>query len=603
MYWRKKVQRMFSRKNVKRMFCRMKVQRTIRRTACLLTMTAASVAAIGQTTVDATKPEAVSAPLPSAQQPPLTLAQQIAALVADPAVARAHWGVIVTTLDGRPIYELNEAQLFQPASNAKLFTTAAAMALLPPTHVFTTTVTGNGLFMEDGTLHGSLELNGVGDANLSGRDLPYIPPALRPNPAPPANDPLRYLEEMADQVKAAGVKRVEGDIWGADFHFERERYPSGWSMDDAVWGYAAPVSGLSVADNEMKVTIYPSPAKGYEAFFTRLGEEFPALIQVDQVVPYYTVVNHVECWPEKKPTHIQIERTPGSHELLVYGYISRGAQPVVEEIAIDDPAAFAALTFKQMLVDRGIPVTGTAEASHALVYSPRVPTVDFATEANEPIANLAPLPESHEFPDVGSIGCPNCDKLWAYKVLAKHVSAPLREDIVVTNKESLNLHAELLLLQLGLAVTGKGERAQGVRIVRQFLINAGIDKDDFVFYDGSGLSGYDLVTPRAVAKLLSFAAHDPKTGAPQPWFADWKASLPVGGVDGTLADRFTAPPLKGHVFAKTGTHSEGRALSGYLECASGQTVIFSILVDHQLPGDSADRDAMDKIVAAIAAAE
>jgi D-alanyl-D-alanine carboxypeptidase/D-alanyl-D-alanine-endopeptidase (penicillin-binding protein 4) len=374
-------------------------------------------------------------------------------------------------------------------------------------------------------------------------------------------------------------------------------------MDDAVWGYAAPVSGLSVADNEMKVTIYPSPAKGYEAFFTRLGEEFPALIQVDQVVPYYTVVNHVECWPEKKPTHIQIERTPGSHELLVYGYISRGAQPVVEEIAIDDPAAFAALTFKQMLVDRGIPVTGTAEASHALVYSPRVPTVDFATEANEPIANLAPLPESHEFPDVGSIGCPNCDKLWAYKVLAKHVSAPLREDIVVTNKESLNLHAELLLLQLGLAVTGKGERAQGVRIVRQFLINAGIDKDDFVFYDGSGLSGYDLVTPRAVAKLLSFAAHDPKTGAPQPWFADWKASLPVGGVDGTLADRFTAPPLKGHVFAKTGTHSEGRALSGYLECASGQTVIFSILVDHQLPGDSADRDAMDKIVAAIAAAE
>ena len=597
------MQRMFSRKNVKRMFCRMKVQRTIRRTACLLTMTAASVAAIGQTTVDATKPEAVSAPLPSAQQPPLTLAQQIAALVADPAVARAHWGVIVTTLDGRPIYELNEAQLFQPASNAKLFTTAAAMALLPPTHVFTTTVTGNGLFMEDGTLHGSLELNGVGDANLSGRDLPYIPPALRPNPAPPANDPLRYLEEMADQVKAAGVKRVEGDIWGADFHFERERYPSGWSMDDAVWGYAAPVSGLSVADNEMKVTIYPSPAKGYEAFFTRLGEEFPALIQVDQVVPYYTVVNHVECWPEKKPTHIQIERTPGSHELLVYGYISRGAQPVVEEIAIDDPAAFAALTFKQMLVDRGIPVTGTAEASHALVYSPRVPTVDFATEANEPIANLAPLPESHEFPDVGSIGCPNCDKLWAYKVLAKHVSAPLREDIVVTNKESLNLHAELLLLQLGLAVTGKGERAQGVRIVRQFLINAGIDKDDFVFYDGSGLSGYDLVTPRAVAKLLSFAAHDPKTGAPQPWFADWKASLPVGGVDGTLADRFTAPPLKGHVFAKTGTHSEGRALSGYLECASGQTVIFSILVGNHLPGDSEDRDAMDKIVAAIAAAE
>jgi D-alanyl-D-alanine carboxypeptidase/D-alanyl-D-alanine-endopeptidase (penicillin-binding protein 4) len=576
-----------------------RINGTIRAAVCTAVLAAACGLALGQTAVDAAKP------LPLDQKP-LALDQQIAALVAQPAVARAHWGVMVTTLDGKPIYALNEGQLFQPASNAKLFTTAAAMALLPPSHVFTTTVTGNGLFLEDGTLRGNLSLNGVGDANLSGRDLPYVPPALRPNPAPPANDPLRYLAQMADQVKASGVKRVEGDIWGADFQFDRVLVPSGWSMDDAVWGYAAPVSGLSVADNELKLTIYPSPAKGYEAFATRAGNSFPALIGLNQPVPYYTVENFVGCSAEKKPTHIQIERSPGSHVVLVYGYIAEGAKPDVEEIAIDDPATFAALTFKQMLVDRGIPVTGTAEASHALVYSPRVPTVDFATEANEPIADLAPVPESRVFPPLYGTTCGGgqpCDKHYVNRAFAQHVSSPLRQDIVVTNKESLNLHAELLLLQLGLAVTGKGERAQGIRVERQFLINAGIDKDDFVFYDGSGLSGYDLVTPRATAKLLSFAAHDPKTGAPQPWFADWKASLPVGGVDGTLADRFTTAPLKGHVFAKTGTIGEANALSGYLECASGQTVIFSILVDHHLPGDNADRDVMDKIVAAIAAAE
>jgi D-alanyl-D-alanine carboxypeptidase/D-alanyl-D-alanine-endopeptidase (penicillin-binding protein 4) len=147
------------------------------------------------------------------------------------------------------------------------------------------------------------------------------------------------------------------------------------------------------------------------------------------------------------------------------------------------------------------------------------------------------------------------------------------------------------------------EARNGVQWVRHFLYYAGIDKDDFVFYDGSGLSAYDLVTPRATAKLLSFAAHDPKTGAPQPWFADWRASLPVGGVDGTLAERFTKAPLKGHVFAKTGSHSEGSALSGYLDCASGRTVIFSIFVDHHLPGDTAPRATIDSIVAAIAAAE
>jgi D-alanyl-D-alanine carboxypeptidase/D-alanyl-D-alanine-endopeptidase (penicillin-binding protein 4) len=141
-----------------------------------------------------------------------------------------------------------------------------------------------------------------------------------------------------------------------------------------------------------------------------------------------------------------------------------------------------------------------------------------------------------------------------------------------------------------------GSTVEGARVVRQFLINAGIDPNDFVFYDGSGLSSHDLVTPRATAKLLQFATT-------QPWFADWKASLPIGGEDGTLDFRFTKPPLKDHVFAKTGTEGEARALSGYLDCASGRTVIFSILVSNHLPGTTADRDVMDKIVAAIQAAE
>jgi len=174
---------------------------------------------------------------------------------------------------------------------------------------------------------------------------------------------------------------------------------------------------------------------------------------------------------------------------------------------------------------------------------------------------------------------------------------------MLTIKVSQNLHAEMMIRNIASNKDCMPQASNGVQWVRHFLYYAGIDKDDFVFYDGSGLSGHDLVTPRATAKLLSYAAHDPKTGAPQPWFADWKASLPVGGVDGSLDFRFTKPPLKGHVFAKTGTHSEGRALSGYLDCASGRTVIFSILVNNHLPGSNVDRDAMDKIVAAIAAAQ
>jgi D-alanyl-D-alanine carboxypeptidase/D-alanyl-D-alanine-endopeptidase (penicillin-binding protein 4) len=198
----------------------------------------------------------------------------------------------------------------------------------------------------------------------------------------------------------------------------------------------------------------------------------------------------------------------------------------------------------------------------------------------------------------GSFGgsCPSTPPDTPEKALASHTSPPLVEDVTVTNKVSQNLHAELLLHQLGKRMLcGDGSTVSGARLVRTFLENAGIDKDDFVFLDGSGLSGHDLVTPRATARLLQYASA-------QPWFADWKKSLPVGGEDGSLMERFGKTPLKDHVFAKTGTLGEARALSGYLVGASGRTVIFSIMVGNHLPQTSVDRTVMDKIVAAIAAA-
>ena len=90
--------------------------------------------------------------------------------------------------------------------------------------------------------------------------------------------------------------------------------------------------------------------------------------------------------------------------------------------------------------------------------------------------------------------------------------------------------------------------------------------------------------------------------AAQPWFTGWRSTLPIGGVDGSLSGRFLQPPLTGHVIAKTGTLGEARALSGYLTCASGRTVAFSVLVDNHTPGTTADRDTTDHIIALLQAA-
>jgi D-alanyl-D-alanine carboxypeptidase/D-alanyl-D-alanine-endopeptidase (penicillin-binding protein 4) len=507
------------------------------------------------------------------------LSRQIDALLADPAVSRAHWGIKVTAMDGSPIYSLNEGQLFQPASNAKLFTTAAAMALLGSGTTFETKVVARGFF--DGTekLTGDLVLVGGGDANLSGREIPYVAPASRPKPAPPAAPALRYLEEMADQIAKTGLKVVKGDLVGDDTLFPWEPYAEDWAIDDAVWGYGAPVSALTINDNQLKVTVSPGNAAG-----------MPAPVVVDPGVPYYTVdTTGLVTGAAKSGSHVQMERAMGSKVLRAYGSIAVDAQPDEEDVAILDPAEYAAMALKAMLEARGIVVTGKARAEHRESTNPDGFMTQMAAPGQE--REFVRSGVSHGACGVSPPPLAGTED----RVVASHRSPSLVEDVTVTNKVSQNLHAELLLHDLGRRTfCGKGSTVEGARLVRAFLENAGIDKDDFVFFDGSGLSGHDLVTPRATARLLQYAST-------QPWFADWKKSLPVGGEDGSLAERFGKAPLKDHVFAKTGTLGEARALSGYLECASGKTVIFSIMVGNHMPQTTKDRETMDKIVAAIAA--
>jgi len=503
---------------------------------------------------------------------------QVARLLDDPAVSRSHWGIAVTKMDGKSIYALNAQQFFQPASNAKLFTTAAAMALLGPSTTFDTRVAARGVLDGTAKLTGDLVLIGGGDANLSGRSLPYLSPAEtvdRPMPPPPAPDALRYLQQMADQVAATGLKVVNGNVVGDDTLFPWQPYAADWSIDDTVWGSGSPVSALTINDNQIKVTITPGNAEGK-----------PAIVTIDPSVPYYTLDLALTTGPAKSASSVRVDRALGSKTLRIDGSIALDAQPDTEEIAIQDPAEYAAVALKAMLEARGIEVTGIAKAEHKSPEDRR----SFSEQIHEPVD--AGLLDGRSAPGCGDSSRPESEP--GEKILASHQSVPLLEDVVATNKVSQNLHAELLLHQLGRRLTCVGSTAQGARVVRAFLESAGIDADDFVFFDGSGLSGHDLVTPRAITQLLQYAST-------QPWFEDWKSSFPVGGVDGTLAGRFTQAPLKGHVFAKTGTLGEARALSGYIDCASGRTVIFSIMVDNHAPHSRADEDAMDKIVAAIAA--
>jgi D-alanyl-D-alanine carboxypeptidase/D-alanyl-D-alanine-endopeptidase (penicillin-binding protein 4) len=509
----------------------------------------------------------------------LPLAERVARITGEPGVMRAHWGVSVTTMDGTRVFGINDAQFFQPASNAKLFTTATAMALLPMDEHLVTRVIGSGEYKAGGVFDGDLVLFGVGDANFSGRPVPFV--RVPAGAKPPHRDELRYIDELADKVQAAGITRVNGNVVGDDSLFPNDPYPADWSINDAPWYYGAPINALMIADNAFNIRIFPGSKAG----------EAPTAV-MDPALPFYTVDMQATTTPKGGESALDIQRDMGSRVIRVYGTIAVGQPPYPQDMSLAEPAEYAAAALKAALEARGIAVTGTAVAKHAPFYE-----TSFTRHSVEPLASLAPsgLRSLLLKTNGGTHTCNDCDRTWDSRVLAEHTSMPLGDDITITNKTSENQHAEIFLRQLGLFITGRGTSVQGERVIRTFMTTrVGIDPDDFILFDGSGLSGHDLVTPRAVTKLLAY-------GAKQTWGAEWKASFPLAGEDGTLRARFPAAPLKDHVFAKTGTLSEARGLSGYVDCASGQTLIFSILVNAHTPRTSEDQKAMDRIVAAIAA--
>jgi D-alanyl-D-alanine carboxypeptidase/D-alanyl-D-alanine-endopeptidase (penicillin-binding protein 4) len=375
---------------------------------------------------------------------------------------------------------------------------------------------------------------------------------------------MNPLTLLAEQVEQAGVRQVEGDIIGDDSYFVNEPWGEDWGWDETQWAYGAPVSALSFNDNSIGLTLKPDPG----AHGTVTGEWSPD-------VDYYTLENDMTVAPEGQPANPGISRPPGILAVRAWGTIAPTGLHV--SLALEDPAEFAAAAFKQALLMRGVQVKGNPETRHKLSTD----TADFTGERAQPL-KLAPV-------QYITVAAP----IEGRRVLGAHVSVPMVEDIKITNKTSQNLHAELLLRLLGKTEGSDGSFVQGARAVRQFLADAGIDDRDFFLYDGSGVSPNDRVSPRAFTHLLSWASH-------QSWGAEWRDTFPIGGVDGTLENRFKKSPLKGKLWAKTGTLNEVNALSGYLTAASGRTLAFSIIVNGRRPGSDAESQAVDRIAEAIA---
>ncbi|MEQ1541118.1 MAG: D-alanyl-D-alanine carboxypeptidase/D-alanyl-D-alanine-endopeptidase [Novosphingobium sp.] len=479
--------------------------------------------------------------------PPLQL-QVEAVFAAAPTGTR--FGLLVVDEQGREVVAVAPDQRFLPASNTKLFTTAAAYTALPGmdqpdtaggTRVALVPVRAESLMILPGVGPDDKVPAGPIDAWLIGRG------DARMSSAPDCVSDC--LSALADAV-AAKTKRVR-DVVGDDSFWPDQRWTPGMSWNNIGTDDGTAVGALNLDDNVVALTVTPG-AEGQR----------PVVAMPD----YFALRNEaVTTAPGGKP-NLRLERAVNGMELRLYGEIPADAKQWRERVGLDDPAHFAAWVFKRMLEVRGVKVSGKVRVNHG-------PVSQWDDPRWRPGAAT---------PEV--IGAPP---------LAQLSPPPLAEDVVTINKQSSNLHAEALLRRVG-DVQGTGSESWAVEALHAVLATAGLPRAGYDFSDGSGMSTYNRVSPRAAVGLLRWAKG-------QPWGASWRASLPVGGVDGTLWRRFGGTPLAGRLWAKTGTLNATNALSGYMTAASGRELTFSVFAN-DVPDGANAVPAIDAALTLIAAA-
>lgn len=474
-------------------------------------------------------------------------------ILADSAAQKALWGILIVDRDtGETLYDLNADRFFTPASNAKIFTTAFALASLGPDYKFHTTLESPGSLSSDGGLGGDLVLIGRGDPDLSNVKMPFAGKLEHDGPSD------RVLAELADIAVAKGLREVDGDIVADESYFPYDPYPAGWSIGDQFFSFGAPVGAIAFNENTLSVIVSPG---------AQVGD--PATSVVDPAAASDGITVRFTTGDAGGNPDIGVGRQPGETFIFLRGTIPLGHSPIRMDFAMIDPAMVAGQTLRQLLEARGVRIAGSVRVKDA---PPPVACISLDATVVHPdcLVKAAPYP----------------------LVLAEHISPPLIESVELTNKVSQNLHAELFLRTVAREKAGYGATDAGLWLEQDFLKLAGAPDGDVVLSDGSGLSPGDLVTPRAAVAVLRFATA-------QPWGQDYVSSFPVAGFDGTLENRMKDSAAYGRIAAKTGTLEHVHSLCGFATTLRGERLVFAMFGNNDPQKGRDSTSTLDELAAAM----
>jgi len=369
-----------------------------------------------------------------------------------------------------------------PASNAKLATTAAALTLLGPDYAHETRVVVEAR-PADGVVRGDLFVVGGGDPTISRRF-----------------DPEPLLSDWAARVRRSGITRIEGDVVADARFFDDVRVHPSWEASDLERWYGAEVSGLSLNDNCLDVSVAGSPSG--------------VVVTLRPDTAYVDLDVRADLIPGRRGHRFALLRTgPGKRTIRVTGRVWREAGAYESSVPVADPALLFATVLRDRLEQAGVAVTGRARKAGS----------DERVEGLTVYARKAPLPRTLE----------------------------------VTNQRSQNFYAECLLKTLGAERGGAGDWPTGAAVVASYVRSCGAPKAEVRVADGSGLSRDGALSARALVGVLRAMAAGPHA-------ALFRRSLAAPGEDGTLRRRLRDLPDGAALRAKTGTLTGVAALSGYL---------------------------------------
>jgi D-alanyl-D-alanine carboxypeptidase/D-alanyl-D-alanine-endopeptidase (penicillin-binding protein 4) len=458
------------------------------------------------------------------------LTQAALDVINKPPYAHGQWAISVQDMDtGESIVSLNADTFFEPASVTKTYSAGAAWQVFGPDSTIVTPVKRTGE-AAGGTLSGDLILVGKGDLTMGGRtkadgtvdftNLDHNDANGIPGATLTPEDPLTGLDQLAAQVRAAGITAVSGDV----------------IVDDRLWDPAqlegAPITPIIINQNVIDLTTTPSTVGAGATTAMR-----------PQVAPW-SVDNQVVTVAAGGKTAIAVS-SPDEKTIVLTGTIAADAGPIINVYEFADPATFARTAYIEALSRAGVTVAADP------------------TSANP------------------SAALPAADAVDALPSAAELRSLPLHEEATYTLKISYNRGAQTLVCRIAVAA-GSRECPQGLAEAGKVWAKAGLDTSTAMFIDGSGLPG-NMATANNQVQLQSLMALRPDA-------AEWRSTLPVLGVDGSLATVQAGSPAAGKVVGKTGTLASfdafnGRfflptkALGGYMDTKSGRHFAFAIMAN------------------------